>query len=148
MITLQTNSVAETEAFGEQLGLSASRGLVLGLSGDLGAGKTAFVRGFARGLGYSGRVHSPTCGLINQYEGGRLPLFHLDLYRLETPEEIRAAGLEDYLVQPAGVSVVEWIERWCGDALASTDGAGGLRRVYLQSVGDQIRNIAYDNAGA
>lgn len=147
MITLQTNSVAETEAFGEQLGLSASSGMVLGLSGDLGAGKTAFVRGFARGLGYSGRVHSPTFGLINHYEGGRLPLFHLDLYRLETPEEIRAAGLEDYLVQPAGVSVVEWIERWCGDALASADGAGGFRRVYLQSVGDQIRNIAYDNAG-
>ena len=139
MITLQTNSVAETEAFGEQLGRSASAGMVLGLSGDLGAGKTAFVRGFARGLGYSGRVHSPTFGLINHYEGGRLPLFHLDLYRLNSAEEVRGAGLEEYLDQPDGVSVVEWMERWSENAATWW--------IHLAVVDEQTREISHDVPG-
>jgi tRNA threonylcarbamoyladenosine biosynthesis protein TsaE len=77
----------------------------------LGAGKTQLVKGLARGLGVAERVRSPTFALVNIYESGRLPLFHLDLYRLETREQIAAAGLEEYL-QPAGVTVVEWAERW------------------------------------
>src|SRR5690348_326066 len=100
---------AETEALGEALAREAESGWVIGLFGDLGAGKTQFVRGLARGLGSHARVHSPTFALLHIYPGGRLTLFHLDLYRLETREQITAAGLEDYLT-PSGVTVIEWAE--------------------------------------
>ena len=86
---------------------------MLGLCGELGAGKTQLVKGLARGLGIKALVHSPTFALINIYSGGRLALFHLDLFRLETREQIMAAGLEEYL-SPAGVTVIEWAERWFG----------------------------------
>jgi len=88
--------------------------MVIGLCGDLGAGKTQLVKGLARGLGITARVHSPTFALVNIYNGGRLTLFHLDLYRLDTREQILAAGLEEYL-KPAGVTVIEWAERWFGE---------------------------------
>ena len=88
MATFISHSPAETESLGERWGREAQRGLVVALSGDLGAGKTQLVRGFARGLGVTTRVHSPTFTLVNEYGGGRLKLFHLDLYRLETPEQI------------------------------------------------------------
>ncbi len=112
MDTSISHSPAETEALGEAWGHSAMSGLVIGLIGELGAGKTQLVRGLARGLGCSERVHSPTFALLHEYTSGRLPLFHLDLYRLDTPAAIQAAGLEEYLCQPKGVSVVEWIEHW------------------------------------
>ncbi len=148
MIVLRSNSVAETEAFGDSLGRSARTGSVFGLSGDLGAGKTALVRGFARGLGCRGRVHSPTFALLNGYEGGRLRLFHLDLYRLGSAEEVRGAGLEEYVTRPDGVAVVEWIERWCGDARAAADDAPGiLRRIHITTIDEHTRQITYDNAG-
>src|SRR5262245_9640971 len=102
MASTISHSPAETEALGEAWGRAASPGLVIGLSGDLGAGKTQLVKGLARGLGISARVHSPTFTLVNVYAGGRLTLFHLDLYRLETKEQIHSAGLEEYL-QPTGV---------------------------------------------
>src|ERR1700757_3722111 len=105
-----SHSPAETEALGEQFGRAAQRGWVIALSGDLGAGKTQFVKGLARGLGISTRVHSPTFTLVAEYTGGRLDLFHLDLYRLETAEEILSAGIEDFL-QPDGVAVIEWAEK-------------------------------------
>ncbi|HWX21249.1 MAG TPA: tRNA (adenosine(37)-N6)-threonylcarbamoyltransferase complex ATPase subunit type 1 TsaE [Candidatus Binatia bacterium] len=111
MATHISHSPAETEALGEGWGPSAQPGLVIGLCGDLGAGKTQFVKGLARGLGITARVHSPTFTLVNVYAGGRLTLFHLDLYRLETPEQILAAGLEEYL-RPDGITVIEWAERW------------------------------------
>ena len=115
MATFISHSPADTEALGEQFGRSAQRGLVIALSGDLGAGKTQFVRGLARGLGISGRVHSPTFTLVNEYGGGRLKLFHLDLYRLESAEQILSAGVEEYL-KPEGVSVIEWAERLKADS--------------------------------
>jgi tRNA threonylcarbamoyladenosine biosynthesis protein TsaE len=87
---------------------------VIGLCGDLGAGKTQLVKGLARGLGIAARVHSPTFALVNIYNGGRLTLYHLDLYRLDTREQILAAGLEEYL-KPEGVTVIEWAERWFGE---------------------------------
>jgi tRNA threonylcarbamoyladenosine biosynthesis protein TsaE len=110
MATCISHSAAETEALGEAWGRAAESGLVIGLSGDLGAGKTQLVKGLARGLGITARVQSPTFALVNVYPGGRLSLFHLDLYRLDTPEQIAAAGLEEYL-RPAGVAVIEWAER-------------------------------------
>src|SRR6478735_2277402 len=96
MATFISHNVAETESLGEQWGREAQHGLVIALSGDLGAGKTQLVRGLARGLGITARVHSPSFTLVNVYTGGRLTLFHLDLYRLETQEQIVSAGLEDY----------------------------------------------------
>ncbi len=105
-----SHSPAETEALGEQIGRVAGHGLVLALSGDLGAGKTQLVKGIARGLGVTARVHSPTFTLVNEYGGGRLKLFHLDLYRLETPAQILSAGIEEFL-SPDGVTVIEWAER-------------------------------------
>jgi tRNA threonylcarbamoyladenosine biosynthesis protein TsaE len=113
MATHISHSPAETAALGEEWGRVAESGLVIGLSGDLGAGKTQFVKGLARGLGIAERVHSPTFALVNIYSGGRLTLFHLDLYRLDTPQQITAAGLEDYL-SPAGITVIEWAEKWLG----------------------------------
>jgi tRNA threonylcarbamoyladenosine biosynthesis protein TsaE len=113
MATYISHSPDETAALGEQWGRAAESGLVIGLSGDLGAGKTQLVRGLARGLGIAARVHSPTFALVNIYSGGRLTLFHWDLYRLDTRQQIAAAGLEDYL-SPAGVTVIEWAERWFG----------------------------------
>jgi tRNA threonylcarbamoyladenosine biosynthesis protein TsaE len=112
MATLISRSPEETAAIGEAWGREAQRGWVIGLSGDLGAGKTQLVKGIARGLGSPGRVHSPTFALLNAYDGGRLRLFHLDLYRLHSRDEVFGAGLEDYLTHPDGIAVVEWIERW------------------------------------
>jgi tRNA threonylcarbamoyladenosine biosynthesis protein TsaE len=113
MATFISHSSAETEAFAETWGRTAQPGLVIALSGDLGAGKTVFVKGLARGLGVSARIQSPTFALVNIHETGRLPLYHIDLYRLDTLGQIAAAGLEDYL-HTAGVTVVEWAERWFG----------------------------------
>jgi tRNA threonylcarbamoyladenosine biosynthesis protein TsaE len=119
MATHISHSPAETAALGEEWGRVAESGLVIGLSGDLGAGKTQFVKGLACGLGIAERVHSPTFALVNIYSGGRLTLFHLDLYRLDTPQQIKAAGLEDYL-SPAGITVIEWAERWIGQVWSPT----------------------------
>jgi tRNA threonylcarbamoyladenosine biosynthesis protein TsaE len=84
-----------TLALGEQWGREAQRGWLIGLSGDLGAGKTQLVKGIARGLGITARVHSPTFALLNEYGGGRFPLFHLDLYRLNTRKKSPVLGLKN-----------------------------------------------------
>src|SRR5580698_10161851 len=110
MPILISHNPADTEALGENFGRAAKHGWVIALSGDLGAGKTQFVKGLARGLGISSRVHSPTFAIVAEYTGGRMALFHLDLYRLETPEEIHGAGVEEFL-QPDDVAVIEWAER-------------------------------------
>src|SRR5437016_8538660 len=110
MATFISKSPEDTMTLGEQWGRAAECGRVIGLTGDLGAGKTQLVKGVARGLGLTDRVHSPTFTLIHEYNGGRLPLFQLDLYRLATREQIVAAGLEEYLSRPKGVAVIEWAE--------------------------------------
>jgi tRNA threonylcarbamoyladenosine biosynthesis protein TsaE len=109
----------------------------------LGAGKTQLVKGIARGLGVTARVHSPTFTLVNEYAGGRLRLFHLDLYRLETQEQILSAGLEEFL-QPDGIAVIEWAERMANDEWRMTD----LKKVGIEIVGETERKIIYDDFGA
>ena len=141
MATLISHSPAETEALGEKFGLAARRGWVIALSGGLGAGKTQFVKGLARALGISVRVHSPTFTLVAEYGGGRLKLFHLDLYRLETPEQILSAGVEEFL-QPDGVAVIEWAERLTGNSAA---GAAKWQRVQIEILGETERIITYDD---
>lgn len=110
-----THSEAETEAVGEALAKDLAPGTVIAFTGDLGAGKTAFTRGFARGLGIRDRITSPTFTIVNEYEGGRLPLFHFDMYRLESSDELFDIGWEDYLHR-GGVCAVEWSEK-VSDAL-------------------------------
>ena len=104
-----TNSPAETEAVGAALGKILTAGTVLAYRGDLGAGKTAFTRGLARGLGYAEPVTSPTYTIVNEYLGGRLPLFHFDMYRLASSDDLWDIGWEDYL-ERGGVCAVEWSE--------------------------------------
>lgn len=176
MATFISHSPAETEFLGESWGRSAQSGWVIGLSGDLGAGKTQLVKGLARGLGISALVHSPTFTLVNIYPSAGLTLFHLDLYRLETREQIIAAGLEEYL-RPTGVTVIEWAERFFGrtedrrsrvegiGALADSHASrithlhsgpldmrppalGNLRRVLIEVRGETERLITYEDSGA
>ena len=110
----RTHSAAETEALGEALAARLKGGDVVAYRGGLGMGKTAFTRGLARGLGYEGRVTSPTFTIVNEYMG-RLPLFHFDMYRLGDSEELFDIGWEDYLDR-GGVCAVEWSEN-VSDAL-------------------------------
>ena len=104
-----TNSPAETEAIGAALGKILTPGTVIAYRGDLGAGKTAFTRGLARGLGCTELVTSPTYTIVNEYLGGRIPLFHFDMYRLASSDDLWDIGWEDYLDRN-GVCAVEWSE--------------------------------------
>lgn len=143
-----SHSPEETEALGETWGREAQRGLVIALSGDLGAGKTQLVRGMARGIGYQGRVHSPTFALVNIYEGGRLPLFHLDLYRLDSAEAVHRAGMDEYL-QPDGVAVIEWAERLGTPETPNTQNATrNVRSVTIEVLDDNRRRITYEDSRA
>jgi tRNA threonylcarbamoyladenosine biosynthesis protein TsaE len=160
MVTFISRSPAETEALGESWGRVAQKGWVIGLSGELGAGKTQLVRGLARGLGSPQRVHSPTFTLVNVYTGGRFTLFHIDLYRLETSDQIIAAGIEDYF-NPAGVAVIEWAERWFETRNPKSDGRNPqtkvqspkskvqtwLRWVQMETVSETERRIDYEDLG-
>ncbi len=104
-----SHSPEETEQLGEQLGRTLRPGSVVAYRGDLGMGKTAFTRGLARGLGCTCRVTSPTFTIVNEYSGA-LPLFHFDMYRLDSSDELFDIGWEDYLSR-GGVCAVEWSER-------------------------------------
>lgn len=105
-----SNSVEETEQIGADLACKLPAGSIVAFTGDLGAGKTAFVRGMARGLNITERITSPTFTIVNEYEGGSRPLFHFDLYRLFDADELFDIGWEDYLSR-GGICAVEWSER-------------------------------------
>jgi tRNA threonylcarbamoyladenosine biosynthesis protein TsaE len=152
MATFISHSPEETESLGEKFGRAAVRGTVFALSGDLGAGKTQFVKGVARGLGVMARVHSPTFTLVNEYGGGRLRLFHLDLYRLETPAQILSAGIGEFL-SPDGVAVIEWAERMEDGRWRMEDGRwrmedGKTKKVKIEISSESERKIIYDDFGA
>ena len=108
-----TNSPSETEAVGAALARVLQPGTVIAYRGDLGAGKTAFTRGLARGLGVQEGVTSPTYTIVNEYLGGRMPLFHFDMYRLGSEDELFDLGWDDYLDR-GGVCAVEWSENVWG----------------------------------
>ncbi len=108
-----TRSPEETTALGQRLAQELRPGDVVGLVGKLGAGKTCFVKGVAVGLGVNGYVKSPSYTVINVYEGGRLPLYHIDLYRVSSPEEYDTIGLEEYIYSD-GISVIEWVDNVVG----------------------------------
>ncbi len=142
MATFISHNPADTEALGEKFGRAARCGWVIALSGDLGAGKTQFVRGLARGLEFPGRVHSPTFTLVNEYAGGRLKLFHLDLYRLETGAQLVSAGIEEFF-SPDGVAVIEWVERIYDSRFTIHD----MKQVQIEIVSETERKIIYDDSG-
>jgi tRNA threonylcarbamoyladenosine biosynthesis protein TsaE len=160
MVTNISHSPAETFELGREWGRSAPPGLVIALCGDLGAGKTQLVKGLAVGLGIQSRILSPTFALVNVHAGGRLPLFHLDLYRLDTPEQVLAAGLEEYLY-PKGVTVIEWAERWFGirpckpqpgaadlsNSQVSSPRAQVIRWVEIEVTSQSERSISYEDIG-
>lgn len=107
--TIYTNSAEETMAFGEKLGKKLNPGDVLALFGDLGAGKTTFTKGLARGLNLTDDIHSPTFTLIHEHPGA-IPLYHVDLYRLSNEAEVEMIGIEEYIYGD-GVTIIEWADR-------------------------------------
>ena len=135
-----TNSPAQTEAVGEALGKRLSPGTVIAYRGDLGAGKTAFTRGLARGLGCGEQVTSPTYTIVNEYLSGRMPLFHFDMYRLGSSDELFDIGWEDYL-ERQGVCAVEWSEN-VADALEDAI------TVNIEKTGEDSRRITVEGSGS
>jgi tRNA threonylcarbamoyladenosine biosynthesis protein TsaE len=109
--TFISNSPAETEAIGRQVAENIGVGSVLALKGDLGSGKTLFVKGVVAGLGSSADVTSPTFTIVHEYRGGRLPVYHFDLFRVENPQALARLGLDDYFFGD-GISVIEWADRF------------------------------------
>lgn len=135
-MTFETHSPEQTEALGEALGKVLKPGTVVAYAGDLGAGKTAFTRGLAKGLGASEPVTSPTYTIVNEYLSGRIPLFHFDMYRLGSSEDLFDIGWEDYL-ERGGVCALEWSEN-VADALENPI------RVQLEKTGENARRITIE----
>ena len=131
-----TNSPAETEKIGQMLGKTIKPGSVIAYRGDLGAGKTAFTRGLARGLGSTELVTSPTYTIVNEYLGGRMPLFHFDMYRLASSDDLWDIGWEDYL-ERGGVCAVEWSEN-VSDALEEPI------FITIEKLGEESRRITIE----
>ena len=131
-----TESPEQTERVGAALGKILTPGTVIAYRGDLGAGKTAFTRGLARGLGSDELVTSPTYTIVNEYLGGRLPLFHFDMYRLGSSDDLFDIGWEDYLDR-GGVCAVEWSEN-VADALEDA------LVITIDKLGDETRRITIE----
>ena len=131
-----TNSPAETEKIGAALSKILAPGAVIAYRGDLGAGKTAFTRGLARGLGVNDPVTSPTYTIVNEYLGGRMPLFHFDMYRLHSADDLWDIGWEDYL-ERGGICAVEWSEN-VADAMEDAI------TVTIEKLGKDTRRITIE----
>ena len=143
---LITSSAGETKRLGRYLGREAQPGSVFLLQGNLGAGKTTLTQGIGLGLGVKSHITSPTFTLVKEYPG-RIPLFHIDLYRLEDPDDIGGLGLDDYFAG-MGVCVVEWPERIerQGDA-SLIPWADDVVRIVLQDAGDGRREVEFSARG-
>lgn len=144
MATHISRSPEETVAYGRAFAEHVRPGLVIGLKGDLGAGKTQFVRGITQGLGSTDRVHSPTFAILNEYRSGRLPVYHIDLYRLETADAIHSAGMEEYFRQEDGLTLIEWFERL--EAIGMSDIANEV--VTIEATSEMERKITHENSRA
>lgn len=131
-----THSPEETEALGAALAKQLHPGTVIAYRGDLGAGKTAFTRGLARGLGCKELVTSPTYTIVNEYLGGRLPLFHFDMYRLGSSDDLFDIGWEDYLDR-SGICAVEWSEN-------VEDAMDGAISIHIEKLGEDDRKITIE----
>ena len=131
-----TNSPLETEAIGAALGKILPAGTVIAYRGDLGAGKTAFTRGLAKGLGCTDLVTSPTYTIVNEYLGGRLPLFHFDMYRLRSSDDLFDIGWDDYLDRN-GICAVEWSEN-------VDDAMEGAVCITIEKLGEDARRITIE----
>ena len=131
-----TNSPNETEKIGAALGKILPAGTIIAYEGDLGAGKTAFTRGLAKGLGCTDMVTSPTYTIVNEYLSGRLPLFHFDMYRLHTSDDLWDIGWEDYL-ERGGICAVEWSEN-VADAMENAI------TVCIEKLSDESRRITIE----
>lgn len=110
-IELITNSANDTIEFGKSVARAVEKGAVISLVGDLGAGKTTFTKGIARGLGIMDNVTSPTFTILNEYAGEEKKLYHFDFYRIEDPDELVELGFEDYFPSTDGLTIVEWVEK-------------------------------------
>ena len=135
-MTFTTQSPAETERVGAELGKVLQPGAVIAYRGDLGAGKTAFTRGLARGLGCADQVTSPTYTIVNEYLTGRLPLFHFDMYRLNSADDLWDIGWDDYL-ERGGVCAVEWSEN-------VEDAMEDAIYVTIEKTGEESRRITIE----
>ena len=135
-----THSPEETEKVGAALGAILSAGTILAYTGDLGAGKTAFTRGLAKGLGCTDMVTSPTYTIVNEYISGRLPLFHFDMYRLASSDDLFDIGWEDYLDR-GGICAVEWSEN-VADAMEDAV------TVTIEKLGGDERRITIEGGEA
>ena len=133
-----TNCPEETEALGERLAKILTSGCIIAYRGDLGAGKTAFTRGLARGLNCREQVTSPTYTIVNEYLGGKLPLFHFDMYRLHCADDLFDIGWDDYL-ERGGICAVEWSENV---AEAMEDPI----TVTIEKIGDNSRRITIERS--
>ncbi len=131
-----TQSPEETERIGVMLGQKLNSGRIIAYRGDLGAGKTAFTRGLARGLGCTEQVTSPTYTIVNEYLSGRIPLFHFDMYRLRSSDDLWGIGWDDYLDR-GGVCAVEWSEN-VADAMENAIW------VTIEKIGDEERRITIE----
>ncbi|MBQ1278796.1 MAG: tRNA (adenosine(37)-N6)-threonylcarbamoyltransferase complex ATPase subunit type 1 TsaE [Clostridia bacterium] len=134
MLTFNSKSPKDTESFAEGLSKRLTGGEVIAFSGDLGMGKTCFVRGLARGLGFSGDVTSPTFAIINEYSGGRLPLYHFDMYRISGWDDLYSTGYFEYC-EAGGVCAIEWSENI--EAALPDD----VIRIEIRKNGDTDRTI-------
>ena len=132
-----SHSPEETGQIGRTIGERLTHGGVIALTGGLGMGKTCLITGIARGLGYTGEVSSPTFALVNEYRGGRLPLWHFDMYRVEGWDDLYSTGFFDYL-DAGGLLAVEWSENVAAALPEDT------MHIDISRLGEEVRRITLD----